>query len=756
VETSKKPGVVHSFGSFELFPNSYELRKYGIPVRIAPQPLRVLMLLVERAGEIVTRDQLRELTWGQEVVVDFEVGLNRCIGRLRTALSDNADKPLYLQTVPKVGYRFIAPVRTTVATGVQPAKSQSATSGFDSLAISAQATIAKEIDPTVMQPILLEAAPVALSKPNRLLLGGLWKLASLGLLAILLLCVALYVRRQPNQGVLESAFTPSPLAIEVGNASSPSFSPGGERIAFSWNGIKQDNFDIYVKMVDSSALVRLTQDAAVDSSPVWSPDGRSIAFCRSKADGSFAIWITSPLGGPERKVLELNEPIAIAYDALTFTPDSQSLIYSDNLTKDRAGILFVINLRTGAKRQLTFPPPGSMDNLPSIAPDGHAVAFTRDLGRGVRSIFILPLDRQWSPAGPPAKLTWAGFEAVSCSHPKWTPDSKEVVFISNRTAEHQLWVTHHGTKKMPQLVGSLGANIDSFAISSEGGLAFVRVNQSVNIWRLDLRALIKGLPASPVRVVESRRFQANPSLSPDGTKLAFESNSAGPMEIWTANADGSEAAPLTAVGNPITGSASWSHDGSRIAFDSRATGLPAIYVMPSAGGTPVRLTAESSRDVVPSWSSDDRWIFFTSDRSGTSQIWKIRPSGGAAEQVTRDGGFAALASPDGKFLYYTPDRRLGPLNLARWSACISLIGHLREESLCLPMDDSSFIARWMMAAVICCTSKNSGIESIDPCRPDHRPIFFTGVFGDVYSPREVPPRRKRWQSSTAQVRSSEH
>lgn len=658
METSKKQGVIYSFGGFELFPDCYELRKYGLSVRIAPQPLRALLLLVERAGEVVTRDELKELTWGQEVVVDFELGLNRCIRRIRTALSDDADKPLYLQTIPKIGYRFIAPVRVVVAKD-SSAKSQNAASELNSPAVSALTAMQDRTEAAEIKPIIIVDVPAAssvkASPPRRSLL---WKLAASGLLVVLLLCVGLFLR-QPDHGILQTAFTPVPLANEIGNASTPSFSPNGEQIAFAWNGVKQDNFDIYVKMVNSPALVRLTHDPDVDFSPAWSPDGRSIAFCRGKLEGGSAIWITSPLGGPERKVMELNEPAVVGYRALTWTPDSQSLIYSDSPTKDRTGALFVVDLRAGSKRQLTSPILGSVDIHPAIAPDGHAIAFTRDTGRGVSSVFVLPLGGNWSVAGPPVKMSWVGFEAFSCRRPKWTPDSKELVFVSNRTGEQQLWVTHHEHQEKPEMIGSLGTNIEDSAISRDGALALVRSNLTVNIWKLDLNALRKGSPVFPVRVVASRRLQTNPSLSPDGSKLAFESNSVGPREIWTVNSDGSEAVPLTSLKNPITGSPSWSHDGSRIAFDSRATGLPAIYVMPSSGGTPTRVTTASSRDVVPNWSSDDQWIFFTSDRSGSSQIWKTRPSGGDAGQVTRTGAFAAIASPDGRFLYYAANRLPG-------------------------------------------------------------------------------------------------
>jgi DNA-binding winged helix-turn-helix (wHTH) protein/TolB-like protein len=98
------------FGLFEFNAATGELVREGTPVRLQPQPARVLALLVERPGEIVSRDDLRQHIWGNETFVDFERGLNFCIAQIRSALGDSADSPRYVETVPKRGYRFIAPV----------------------------------------------------------------------------------------------------------------------------------------------------------------------------------------------------------------------------------------------------------------------------------------------------------------------------------------------------------------------------------------------------------------------------------------------------------------------------------------------------------------------------------------------------------------------------------------------------------------------------------------------------------------------
>jgi DNA-binding winged helix-turn-helix (wHTH) protein/TolB-like protein len=98
------------FGVFDFDTASGELRRDGVPVRLQPQPAQVLAILVARAGEIVTREALRQALWGPETFVDFDRGLNFCVAQIRAALGDSADAPRFIRTLPKRGYQFIGPV----------------------------------------------------------------------------------------------------------------------------------------------------------------------------------------------------------------------------------------------------------------------------------------------------------------------------------------------------------------------------------------------------------------------------------------------------------------------------------------------------------------------------------------------------------------------------------------------------------------------------------------------------------------------
>ena len=108
------------FGVFELNVDTEELFKSGIPVKLPPQPLKLLVLLASHAGQVVTRDEIQEQLWAGETFVDFEHGVNKCINQIRTVLGDNADHPLYIETLPRRGYRFVAPVVSKTIPAPQP------------------------------------------------------------------------------------------------------------------------------------------------------------------------------------------------------------------------------------------------------------------------------------------------------------------------------------------------------------------------------------------------------------------------------------------------------------------------------------------------------------------------------------------------------------------------------------------------------------------------------------------------------------
>jgi DNA-binding winged helix-turn-helix (wHTH) protein len=252
-----------------------------VTIRLTPQPARVLLLLVERAGEIVTRKEIQGAAWSSDTVVDFELGLNRCIGRIRAALLDDANSPRYIETVPRIGYRFIAPVL-----------------------VPEQAAPVAVTSPDPTRAVAVEEIRLARRPP-------VWQKVTAGAACILLVAAVIVTRPFFRKtGAIQGNLTVEPLANELGAAYTPAFSPDGRQIAFVWNGRKRDNFDIYIKPVASQEFVRLTTNPEMDYSPAWSPDGRFVAFCRGNDRTGGAIWLISPLGGAERKLIDLHTNVA--------------------------------------------------------------------------------------------------------------------------------------------------------------------------------------------------------------------------------------------------------------------------------------------------------------------------------------------------------------------------------------------------------------------------------------------------------------
>jgi len=106
--------LIFRFGPFEVKPRARELSKNGTPLRLRGHPFAILELLLNRAGEVVTREEIKQKLWLADTFVDFEHGLNTSIKKLRQALCDSATEPRYIETIPRLGYRFIAPVEATL------------------------------------------------------------------------------------------------------------------------------------------------------------------------------------------------------------------------------------------------------------------------------------------------------------------------------------------------------------------------------------------------------------------------------------------------------------------------------------------------------------------------------------------------------------------------------------------------------------------------------------------------------------------
>jgi Tol biopolymer transport system component/serine/threonine protein kinase len=442
----------------------------------------------------------------------------------------------------------------------------------------------------------------------------------------------------------------TPLTSDGGEKQDPALSPGGEMVAYSWAGEADDNWDIYVTgLGPGTRPLRLTEDPAHDRSPVWSPDGRQIAFVRDAEDGS-AIYMAPWPSGPERRLVQCSGPIVWPggsfFTTLSWSPDGDWLAYADKPSNGESARIARLALATLEEEPLTSPPRDAQgDVYPAVSPDGTQLAFARSAtgGYGNWDVWVQGVD-----GGEPHQLTFERYEDVGGL--AWTPHGAEVLFtVLWPPTQHTIFRASLGGGE-PQRVVGVGQGAGQPSIRGGRMVYRQQTTYSGDIWRTPGRGA-SAPDGEPERLIASSGSEYHPAYSPDGRRIAFSSDRSGVGNIWVCDSDGSNPVQLTNFGSH-TGSARWSPDGRRIAFDSVEEGDANIYVVDAEGGIPRRLTDDPSADATPTWSRDGRWIYFQSNRSGESQVWKIAAEGGAAGQVTRDGGGYAKESWNGSYLYY--------------------------------------------------------------------------------------------------------
>ncbi|MBM4036764.1 MAG: DUF5050 domain-containing protein [Planctomycetes bacterium] len=454
-----------------------------------------------------------------------------------------------------------------------------------------------------------------------------------------------------------------PLTSYAGLESYPAFSPDGKQVAFSWVGQSQDNTDIYVKLIGSDAPLRLTTDPADDIQPVWSPDGRHIAFLRTRWSATDEVRLLPAPGGPERRLAEIHTPQTdIPRPFLAWTPDGRWLIVPERPSLADPHVLALLSVAGGEKRFLTRPPSQSLgDSAPAISPDGRTLAFIRCTTIAVCDIYLMDLQPDWSARGEPRRLT---SESTQVYSPMWAVGGRDLLYVRVMGDTPSLRRVPVAGSKPSQAVPSLGSLGLHAAISPQGDrLAYSSFTTDRDVYRVELSP--DGGAGPPVKLISSTRSDQCPVYSPDGRRIAFFSDRAGNPEIWLASADGSHQSQLTSFGGPVVTSPNWSPDGRQIVFDVALGNTAEIYAIAADGGQPRRLTTDPANDRLPSFSRDGRWIYFASDRTGEQQVWKMPAAGGPAVQVTRRGGYGAYESSDGKTLYYAKSYSYGSTGLWR-------------------------------------------------------------------------------------------
>jgi serine/threonine protein kinase len=491
-----------------------------------------------------------------------------------------------------------------------------------------------EKDPT-LRPTAAEAASRLERISTQTRFGATWKLAA-SVAAAAAIALAVWLRARSWNGVVTLS-TPAAVTSYEGIERQPSISPDGKRMLFVWSGMDNDHDEVYMRTIAGDDLRRITNDTRPKFSPVWSPDGRSIAWQSRALDGSDTLIMVAPIDGAAHVAGSTADHEG--FYGIEFWPDSGSIVTNDLARWGRS--LVRLNLADGSKTFLTTEP-GVNDEWPVLSPDRTRMLFLRNRANLTRLCVLDLTGRARESCYDP------GGDAVSAA---WLGDSRSVLYADSGA----LWQMNlDGSTPRPVRVAE--GDFLNLRNSPDGRrFAFSRILRDLNIWRLDTAT------GKEARFQASSAEDSEPQFSPDGSQVVFRSNRSGTFELYLCAPDASGTRQITSLQGDL-GSAVWSPDGKFIAFDSNhdasgRTRFTNILVIPSEGGVVRRITPDDAEYTVPTWSADGGSLYCR--RGNGRQIVKIPTAGGPPAVAFDREMFDLRESPAGRFLFAMPGRGSG-------------------------------------------------------------------------------------------------
>jgi Tol biopolymer transport system component/DNA-binding winged helix-turn-helix (wHTH) protein len=617
-------------GDWIVHPSLNALERDGKTVHLEPKVMQVLLTLASEPSEVFTRETVQRQVW-PDVVVGEDV-LIRAIGKIRRAFHNES----VIETVPKVGYRLVAPVireSNGIATEVtEPSQT------FASLPTAEGAAAVDSATAGPSPPADIVADPVKVPVSRR---PAVWLAAFVVVVLLVFAVFSTLSRLHRGRPTPTGAYVTRPFTTDPGSQIQASFSPDGKSVAYVWRRDAKSNGQVYIRSLNSEQPTQLSPEQPANQlNPVWSPDGRQIAFVR-KDDTHSSIVVVPSSGGAGDEIYTLPVNSAREYGGLAWSADGASLIFPQQNTLEGPSYLIELSFRDRTVQSITAPPLlWDGDFFPAVSPDGRTLAFIRGSEQLARDIYVMSL-----PSGPVQRITHR-CPAMSLA---WTEDSSSIVFSSSRNGALSLW----RVKAMggdPQRLAAVGDDAYAPAIAKHGHLIYSHGSAMWGIFAVDLA----DKSATPAVILTSSEQDAAPHISPAGDHIIFQSWRSGSREIWAAQIDGSNPVQLTDNPGQSAGDPSWSPDGKLIALDARLDSFAHIYVINASGGKPRAITSGSYNDVAPSWSADGQYLYFGSNRSSSWQIWRVPVDGShAPQQITTNGGLFAMVSSDGQRIYYT-------------------------------------------------------------------------------------------------------
>jgi Tol biopolymer transport system component/DNA-binding winged helix-turn-helix (wHTH) protein len=623
-ESVHSPRVIR-FGTFELDPGSGKLCKGGLTLKLTGQPFQVLAILVERPGAVVTREELQKRLW-PDTFVDVDHSLNTSINKIREVLGDSAESPRFVETVPRRGYRFIAPVE-----GTEPALAPAKTRG---------------------------------SAPRVSMLAG----------ACLLLIgagVFIYKRWQVSEPPTQRTLTRTTFddGLQIG----ATWSPDGRFLAYSSD--RGGKFDVWVQQVSGGDPVQITKGPGPNWQPDWSPDGKFIAYRSEAGDGG--LFVVPALGGEglERRITSFGY-----YPH--WSPDGLQILFQTSDKRNTGCKFYVAGLDGDTPREVLAEFTTRMvTRSAEWHPDGKRVSVWvfHEIDSPIPDIWTVPvgggapvkseidaalLKRAESVAGG-GRSPWGDSDFRFA----WAPNGRAIYFERSFRGARNIWRMSIDPQTL-RGIGierlTTGPGLDTeFSLSPSGEkLAFTGQTQQVRAWMFPFDAT-HGRITGPGGALTSTGKEAwGAILSRDGKKFVFSGKRAGRWELWEKSLVDGREAPIFADDAYLRDDGAWSPDGTRLAYDrsKAATGEIQTAIWSSDSRTEEALTEFNNRfGHITDWSRDGEWLLVSRENkeTGKHELWKIPVAGDLAkaqrQKIASDpdtelwqGGF----SPDSHWIVF--------------------------------------------------------------------------------------------------------
>jgi eukaryotic-like serine/threonine-protein kinase len=615
---SEKPK--YQFGPFELDAAEGTLARNGSRVKLQDLPCRLLIMLVERPGEVVSREEIRQRIWSADTFLEFDNSLGVAIGKVRGALGDDRETPRYLETVPRRGYRFFAPVTTLNGP-------RSRSSSLDSVSA-----------------IREETRAASRNNSKKIAIGAvvLFVTATIG--------SALY-RFVWHKKAGPPAFQSIRMTrlTNTGKSRMASISPDGKYVVHVIeDGGRQS---LWVRQVATANNVQIVPPAEVQYfGMTFSPDGNYIYFVSARKNESTAVVYQVPvLGGiPQKLMDDVDGPIAVS-------PDGSQMAYLRFFPAKGEDDLLVAKVDGSAEHVVDH------SKLPDRycyswfeqscgagwSPDGkHIVVMTAQGTLGINTTWGL-LD---VPLQGPEKKVIVPPRWASSGRAAWVSDGSGVILDSadpSSGQSPQLWYVSFPEGSVRQITRDLNRYFGVSLTADSGALVTVQSEVSSVIWAASLGA---GSERQLTFGKGTNDGHDGVAFAPNGGVI-YSSNINGHLDLWSIGAYGGAPVQLTFnAGN--NSSPRVTPDGQTIVFTSNRDGQSDIWKMKINGSEQLQLT-HGGMDRFPEVAPDGKWVFYCSAISGRFNVWKIPLSGGTPVKVN-DGIWAnAIPSPDGKLLAIT-------------------------------------------------------------------------------------------------------